>query len=412
MADTQPTPNGSTTTPQNGHSEQWGADRPVTLDANNTLATPHGPAHPNVGKSIPDIEAIGPDSEALTTWQHRNNINPADQIKLVRLSHMRYQHPDLDQITTFLRDFGMHIAKRSDDGERIWYRGYGTTQYVYYAQKGPKKFLGGTFEVESHAELEKASKIPGAEGSSIEKLQEAPGGGSLLTLHDPEGFPINLLHGQEPAAKGDYPSKVIVNDEVDKPRVRKFNRFTPGPAAVHKLGHYGLCVQDFPAQLEWYTRNFNLAPTDFLYVPTPNENNEEAPEDRENEQQAKEAGRKDVAVFLHLDRGADPVDHHTFFMSTNPTSHVHHCSFEVHDYDTQHLGHQWLAGKKYTSVWGLGRHILGSQIFDYWWDTTGNMIEHYADGDLVNKDTPVGWSNAGDESLAVWGPEVPKWFLE
>jgi len=46
------------------------------------------------------------------------------------------------------------------------------------------------------------------------------------------------------------------------------------------------------------------------------------------------------------------------------------------------------------------------------WDTTGNMIEHYADGDLVNKDTPVGWGAAGDESLAVWGPEVPKWFLQ
>lgn len=43
------------------------------------------------------------------------------------------------------------------------------------------------------------------------------------------------------------------------------------------------------------------------------------------------------------------------------------------------------------------------------WDTTGFMIEHYADGDLVNKDTPIGWMNAGDESLAVWGPEVPKW---
>jgi hypothetical protein len=40
------------------------------------------------------------------------------------------------------------------------------------------------------------------------------------------------------------------------------------------------------------------------------------------------------------------------------------------------------------------------------------MVEHYADGDLVNKDTPVGWSNAADEALAVWGPEVPKWFLE
>jgi hypothetical protein len=56
--------------------------------------------------------------------------------------------------------------------------------------------------------------------------------------------------------------------------------------------------------------------------------------------------------------------------------------------------------------------IFGYRIFDYWWDTTSNMIEHYADGDLVNKDTPVGYGKAGHESLAVWGPEVPTWFLD
>lgn len=82
------------------------------------------------------------------------------------------------------------------------------------------------------------------------------------------------------------------------------------------------------------------------------------------------------------------------------------------DFDVQNLGHEWLASKNYKPVWGVGRHILGSQLFDYWWDTTGNMVEHYADGDLVNEDTPVGWGAAGDESLAVWGPEVPKWFLD
>jgi len=106
------------------------------------------------------------------------------------------------------------------------------------------------------------------------------------------------------------------------------------------------------------------------------------------------------------------VDHHTFFMTSGAVSHVHHSSFEVHDFDTQHLGHQWLAQKGYESVWGVGRHILGSQIFDYWWDTTGNMVEHYADGDLVNEDTPIGYGPAGHEGLAVWGPEVPSSFLE
>lgn len=47
----------------------------------------------------------------------------------------------------------MSVAKRTDD--EAWYRGYGTDQYVYYARKGPSEFLGGTFEVETFADLEK-----------------------------------------------------------------------------------------------------------------------------------------------------------------------------------------------------------------------------------------------------------------
>ncbi|PGH18987.1 hypothetical protein AJ79_00020 [Helicocarpus griseus UAMH5409] len=309
---------------------------------------------------------------------------------------MRYQHPGLDEITQFLQDFGMHVAKKTDT--KVWYRGYGPDQYIYYAQKGPKKFLGGTFEVESYAELERAAQLPGA--GAIEMLDDAPGGGWLLSLTDPEGFPLNLVYGQTPAEVGKLPEKLIVNYEVEKTRERKFQRFQAGPAAIHKLGHYGLCVTKFDQLLHWYTNTFNLVPTDLLYV---------------NEPPATEGDpekRKIVAIFAHIDRGMDTVDHHTFFMSSNPTGHVHHCSFEVHDFDTQQLGHQWLAKKGYKSVWGVGRHILGSQIFDYWWDTTGNMIEHYADGDIVNKLTPIGYLPAGEESLAVWGPEVPKWFLD
>lgn len=287
----------------------------------------------------------------------------------------------------------MSLAHKTDTAR--WFSGYGSDQYVYYAQSGPKKFLGGCFEVASFAELEKAATLPGA--SPIEAQTDAPGGGHMVTLLDPEGFPVNLIHGQEKKPAGPYPEILTTNYESEKPRVARFQRFTPGPAAVHKLGHYGLCVQNFSAEMEWYTRTFNIVPTDFLYVASGSDGLQD---------------KKIVSVFAHLDLGPDYTDHHSIFFSTNKKSHVHHCSFEVHDFDTQSLGHEWLAKKGYTSVWGVGRHILGSQLFDYWWDTTGNMIEHYADGDLVNEETPVGWGEAGDESLAVWGPDVPKWFLD
>ncbi|KAJ1326983.1 catechol 2,3-dioxygenase [Microdochium nivale] len=364
----------------------------VTDAATGLPRSDHVETQTNMGASIADSEAIGADQETIEEWRRANSIATAHQVRLVKLAHMRYQHPDLEEITTFMRDFGMHVVKTTDD--RRWFRGYSSDQYVYFAQKGPKKFLGGTFEVESYADLEKAARLQGA--GPIEELTEAPGGGHLVTVIDPEGFPVCFMHGQKPAEVGQLPHKLIINYEGDKPRARQFQRFREGPAAVHKLGHYGLCVQQFDAQLKWYTENFNLVPTDFLWIPAG----------------ADGSARKTVAVFARIDRGKDLVDHHSFFMSSNTTSHVHHCSFEVHDFDTQQLGHQWLAAKQYKSVWGVGRHILGSQIFDYWWDTTGNMVEHYADGDVINEDTPIGYGPAGDESLAVWGPEVPKDFLD
>ena len=69
----------------------------------------------------------------------------------------------------------------------------------------------------------------------IVKMEDAPGGGSIVTLADPEGFPINLVYGQAPGEARAMPEKILLNDEVDKPRVRKFSRFKPGPAAVHKV---------------------------------------------------------------------------------------------------------------------------------------------------------------------------------
>ena len=111
---------------------------------------------PARGTSQPQEQAIPPIRKTLVEWQKSQNIDRDAQIKITRVAHMRYQHPNLAEITTFMRDFGMNVAKKAD-GKR-WFSGYGTDQYVYYAQEGEKKFLGGTFEVEGFAELEKWAK--------------------------------------------------------------------------------------------------------------------------------------------------------------------------------------------------------------------------------------------------------------
>ena len=82
--------------------------------------------------------------------------------------------------------------------------------------------------------VSRASKLPTA--GKIKEMKDAPGGGYLLTLTDPEGFPINLMYNQTPAPEGQMPEVLETNYEVEKPRVAKFQRFKPGPAAVHKVG--------------------------------------------------------------------------------------------------------------------------------------------------------------------------------
>jgi hypothetical protein len=67
------------------------------------------------------------------------------------------------------------------------------------------------------------------------------------------------------------------------------------------------------------------------------------------------------------------VDKDIYYRGTSSESFVY-CArqgkedgFEMHDFDTQVLGHDWLRSKGYANCWGVGRHIMGSQIFDYWY---------------------------------------------
>lgn len=213
-----------------------------------------------------------------------------DKIKLVRIAHVCYVHKDMDTAHTFLTDFGLTVAERRDD--KIFYKGYGRDPFVYCAIKGAEKSFGGAaFVVESLEDLEKASKtLPKA--SAVETL-DAPGGGQRVTFYDPvDGFPFHLVYGQKEEEPGKDYAELDYNYPQHKNRdVNRTQRFEIGPAMVHKLGHFGCCVTDFDRALTFYTTYFNLKPSDLVH----NEND------------------KNITTFLHVDRGMQKVDHHTFF---------------------------------------------------------------------------------------------------
>ena len=66
----------------------------------------------------------------------------------------------------------------------------------------------------------------------------------------------------------------------------------------------------------------------------------------------------------------------------------------------------------WVQEWGVGRHLLGSQIFDYWRSPDGYIFEHYADGDLLTEKVQPGDYEATPENLAQWGPELGPQFFD
>jgi hypothetical protein len=151
-----------------------------------------------------------------------------------------------------------------------------------------------------------------------------------------------------------------------------------------------MCVTDFAKCYDFYATYFNFHPSELVH-------NDEG---------------VNKTVFFRLNRGDEFVDHHCFFFFEGPKMHVHHSSFETHDFDAQVLGHDWLRQHGYTNCWGVGRHVMGSQIFDYWFDPSGFILEHYVDGDLLDMNEPTHHTKAAPDNLHVWGPEVPATFLQ
>ena len=59
---------------------------------------------------------------------------------------------------------------------------------------------------------------------------------------------------------------------------------------------------------------------------------------------------------------------------------------------------------KYKHVWGLGRHVLGSQIYDYWMDPWDRVHEHWCDTVRRERDDfSTGTQEVGD--VLRWGLE-------
>lgn len=312
--------------------------------------------------------------------------HPAPTVKAESLAALVFERPDLDAAERFVGDFGLRVVERTP--ETLFARGTAPAPYCYRVERGARaRFVGLVFSVGSRADLEALARVDGA--SAIEPA-DGPGGGERVRLVDPSGFRVDAVFGQQPAAPLPHRAPLVCNLGLSHPRINAGQRPPVEPPEVLRLGHLLLEVADYRATTLFYTQHFGLIPSDVQVLP------DGAP----------------AVTFFRLDRGDTPTDHHTLAIVQGFAAAYGHFAYEVVDADAVGMGQQVLRERGYRHAWGIGRHILGSQIFDYWNDPWGAKHEHYCDGDVFTADVPTGISPVSREAMAQWGPAMPVSFTK
>jgi catechol 2,3-dioxygenase-like lactoylglutathione lyase family enzyme len=301
---------------------------------------------------------------------------------------VRYQAPDLDAMERFLLDFGLHRAART--ATALYMRGNGTAHHVHVTHLGPAQSLGFALLAGSADDLQQLARET---GRPVETSDE-PGGGLRVRLRDPSGLQIDVVHGMATVPALPTRAPLAHNPVIGRHRFNERVRVPPGPSHVMRAGHVALLVPDFAACYDFYTQQLGMRLSDGYHA---------GPDETM------------MAAFLHCGLGAKHVDHHTVALVSPPglpAGRIDHSAFEVIDLDDVMRGHEHLQAKGHRHSWGLGRHLEGSQLFDYWRDPFGHKIEHWTDGDLVNDDYAPQVSAMDPARLSQWSPPLtPEFFV-
>jgi catechol 2,3-dioxygenase-like lactoylglutathione lyase family enzyme len=305
-------------------------------------------------------------------------------IKAADLAYGRLRSPDLDKQEEFLTAFGMVRADRTKNA--LYMRGTDSPHHIHVTELGEPKYVGIAFHAASLDDLEKLSRAQGA--SKVEDIDE-PGGGKRVRLTDPDGFQVEVVYGMEQLPKIPV-ARPAVNTGEDKTKRRNaLYRVQRGPSHVKRIGHFVVHSPQFETTLGWYREMLGFRCSDEVYA---------------------DQKTNVVGSFNRLDRGEDYVDHHVFFCIRSDKAGLNHLSYEAADMDDIMVGHELLKEKGYEHFWGIGRHSLGSQVFDYWGDPWGRVHEHWADTDVLNASVPPELHSRNDIN-GPWGDPIPPKFM-
>ncbi|MHA0285029.1 VOC family protein [Mycobacterium sp. C3-094] len=308
-------------------------------------------------------------------------------IRVADIAWLEFDKPDLVRAEAFARAFGFGISLR--DPHELHLRGTAAGAPCVILRRGPRtRFAGVALRAADEVDVLRLAEKTGNRALALPETI----GGVAVQLTDPSGMAVKVVAGmQELPAHPDQAPQVSnvgaltrINATVRPPRV---------PARVQRLGHVVLQSTTYLKTLNWYLDTFGMIVSDFLFFPGQRE-------------------RGPAMSFIRCDLGSVPADHHTLALALGPANRYVHSAYQVSDLDALAAGGEYLRERGYHRSWGIGRHIQGSQLFDYWRDPDGFLVEHFADGDMFDNTLEPGWAPFTASGLAQWGPPATKDFLD
>lgn len=254
--------------------------------------------------------------------------------------------PDLTKAEDFYtRTWQLEVASRGDGV--LYLRGTGTDAYLLALHQGGDvpQIRQITLRARSREALDVVQAHAVAGGATLiaapHALTRDPAGGIGLKFSDPHGRVFQVVHGD---ARNDAAPPV-----KDRPI-----RLTHAVLNTH-------AVEETQAFLE-QALGFRLA------------------------------DRTGIMAFMNCDR-----DHHTLALGISDNDALNHIAFLMPDFESVMRGGGRMKDAGFPIQWGPGRHGPGNNLFNYFIDPFGVVIEYTAEVEQI------------DEAYVSHGPEHWKW---
>ncbi|MFT3696582.1 MAG: VOC family protein [Kofleriaceae bacterium] len=291
----------------------------------------------------------------------------ADVVAAHSLDHVEFEVPSLDDATRFYSAFGLEVT-RAGNALHVCTHGDPRPWLILHAG-GPVKKLRhvtfGIYEQDMPVFRERAA------AHGVASLA----GDRSVWFRDPHGVAVELAVGPKRSPDRAHQFEVSPRGDRGAPL-----RSATKPVTPRRLSHALLFTPDLEASIAFYRDMVGLRLSD-------------------------EAG---VVAFMHAPHGSD---HHVLAFARSGGSGLHHVSWAVDSLEDVGIGAMQMAEAGFARGWGIGRHVLGSNYFQYVRDPWGSYSEYSFDIDHVpfDRDWPA-TSHSPENGFYLWGPPPPEDF--